>query len=154
MTDIYAILVPELQADPEQIGYASLSNADAAAAINARTRTKPRDCPMGELCGWLIQTSIIDTCESVQDNDQLPAEVRGLARKVTRIFGNPHLSAIDPTSLTAVAGGLLQAGIIDASLYDQALVLASEPCSRADQLGLPVIGTGHVESARGMIGGE
>lgn len=151
--DVYTILVPELQADPEQIGYASLSHAEVAEAINARTRTKPRDCPMGELCGWLIQTGIIDTCEAVQGGDQLPAEARGLARKVTRIFGNPHLSVVDPTSLTAVAGGLLQAQIIDETLHAQALALASEPCSRAEQIGLPEVGAGHIESAREMIGG-
>lgn len=152
--DVYTILVPELQADPEQIGYASLSHADAAAALNARTRTKPRDCPMGELCGWLIQTGVIDTCEEKQNDSEQSAETRGLARKVTRIFGNPHLSVIDPTSLTAVAGGLAQAQIIDETLYAQALALASEPCSRADQLGLPEVGVGHIESAREMIGGE
>lgn len=154
MTGVYAILVPELQADPEQIGYASMSELDIVHSLNARTRSKPRDVPMGELCGWLIQTGVIDQCEDIVSNDQAPAELRGLARKVTRIFGNPHLSVIDPTSLAMVAGGLLQAGVIDTTLHGQALALAAEPCSRAQELGIPFeVGPGHVWSAIDTIGG-
>ena len=159
--DYYTVLVPEVRDDPLGRGYSGMTDAEAAADLNTPSQTVvvSRRCDERVIIAEFEPSAT--AADAFLDKLQLVAEdagfaAHGLVAKVLKWlnvpvesgggfdFGHPRTQAIAP----ALVG---QQGITEAEVA-ALLALANETQSRAQQLGLGTVSSGHVKSAREQIG--
>lgn len=149
---MYDILVPELRDDPAGIGYAGMSDAEAAAAINASTQPARQLVPL-----WLIKRRLIETgawLGIVQYANQGENEQWRHAAALTCIYVDDQRFEnldLDLPATQQMLGALQLAGLVTADMAAEIDSLADTMTSRAAILGLPRVEPGHVESARKMM---
>lgn len=126
------ILKTELSTDPLARGYSTMSDAEAATDLNTVYRTKARDY----VAGWEIFNATDDT-EYAALTDAQKSSWDALC----------GIESIDTTSGIAKAreAELFGAGT---TTRDNLISLKSSAVSRAVELGLGIVKTGHVEEAR------
>jgi hypothetical protein len=130
----YAILKAEITDDPLGRGYAAMTDAEAAASLNAPSRTRPVTC--------IDPAVALKAC--------VPSEFKALATADKQTFlGVLAIGPVDPSNATIKA---IFADIFAAGTTTRAnlLALATEPCSRAEELGLGVLSAGDITRARAI----
>ena len=149
--DEYGILINELQSDPLGVGYVNMSDEEAAAALNAPTRTKPDDT-LYTLRKVLMSVSdaatLIAKLDAVAESNPIVAEAMRMLRTYSEGGG---LSFAEPATI-AMIEQLHAGGVLTQQERDELLAIGKQPASRAEELGLPEVYPGHIESARLMIG--
>lgn len=147
---MYDILVAEIGDDPLGYGYANMSDEQVADALNALTRTKPDDTlyTMRRLMiGVSDAATLIAKMDAVAASNPVVAE----AMRMLRTFGEGGgISFADPATI-AMIQQLYAANVLTDTERDELLAIGKQPASRAEELGLPQVYPGHVESARNMI---
>jgi hypothetical protein len=150
----YAKLVSELKTDPAGIGYAGMTHRQAADAMNAAVRTVKRDVPPEKLFKLLVERGLwVKLSRLAEDTSQQTAARSEAAQLLVEVAYPPGGASIDLSS-AAVAGALntlVAAGDLQASDKNAILALSDMKISRAEEIGLPFVYEGHVESARRMF---
>jgi hypothetical protein len=147
---MYNALIPELRDDPAGMGYAAMSDHEAASAINASTQPARQLVPL-----WLIKRRLIETGAWLALQAAAAAESAVQpAAKLTLEYVDDHRFEnldLDLLSTQQMLGALQAAGIVSAELAAELDTLADTTTSRAMMLGLGRVEPGHVESARRMM---
>ena len=149
MADIEG-LAKEMNEDPLNRGYSSMSDQQVADDLNTSRRTKYRDVPVAELVGVVELRGIYEKLESASTTE---------AAKLLRLSGNKSpitsLAYSDSSQRTQIDGLLDQLaadGIISSEDQEALKDLGTYKVSRAEELGLlgasPSIGPAHVNQAR------
>lgn len=142
----YRVLADELQ----QTQYAALSDAEAAAALNAETVQVRRAVPRATLVVAARGAQITLAMRMAMDNSAVPATVRAGCAEILSMINDQDTPTIDldhPTSQQMFAM-LQQAGVINAQQAALIDALADSVTSRAAQLGLGYVSPGDVQQAR------
>ena len=133
----YSKLATELNTDPVSLGYAGLNNAQAAAKLNAtdtgRTRSRTR-----------VEVTEVFNCI---DDGAWPATAI-LQDKLRGILSMPYVDASN-TNTRGIFGAIFPNAGATAATRTRLLALATEPISRAAELGLGFVTEGDVQIARG-----
>ena len=133
----YNKLAVELNTDPAGLGYAGLNNAQAAAKLNAtdtgRTRSRTR-----------VEVTEIFNCI---DDGAWPTTAI-LQDKLRGLLSMPYVDASN-TNTRGILGAIFPNSGATAGTRARLLALATEPVSRAAELGLGLVTPGDVEVARG-----
>jgi hypothetical protein len=150
----YAKLVSELKTDPAGIGYAGMTHKQVADAMNSAVRTAKRDVPPEKLFKLLVERGLwVKLSRLAEDTSQQTAARSEAAQLLVEVAYPPGGASIDLSS-AAVAGALntlVAAGDLQASDRNAILALSDVKISRAEEIGLPFVYEGHVESARRMF---
>lgn len=141
-----AKLSAELADDPLGRGYAGMSDAEAAASLNATDREKPRRVPVGELLTVLRDRG---KWLAIKVSDLEPAAAARDLFEGAQIV--PDVNLANP-AMQAGLDGLQDADLIDAGTRADIEALGETRRSRAEELGLlgrsPEVGPAHVARAR------
>lgn len=154
----YAALVAELRDDPLGAGYAAMTDAQRMAALTAKTRSRPRRLSSLDLLLWGGADGrlarVRKAAQKAPPYDGLPDAAHAVAIVADALVTRQD-AGFDPSlpSHLAMVDALVAAQVLTAGDRTALLALASEPCSRADELGLAGLGMGHLASARAQIGG-
>lgn len=145
----YQILTPELRDDPENIGYAGMSDDAAAAALNLRTRTRT----VTTFATWRKMLADLGptVTATVKAKVEAAAEANpavALALDMLSEYGDGGGLDIGHANTRAVIDSLAAGGVLTLDESTAIKAMAEQPCSRADELGLPAIDAAHVQSAR------
>lgn len=156
----YAVLNGELRNDPLGVGYANMTDAEVAAALNAKTRTKvvQRFISLRAVAnvlddveyGLLKQALAVAVQQSPRIADmikflEMPCSDDGTTGGID--FGNETVRAFIVQLCDS-----LNAGQTGEAIKQKLLALAEEPCSRLEELGLnELVNEHHVASARKMM---
>lgn len=150
----YEVLISEIKNDPLERGYSKMSYGDIVSSLNTKDREKEiLHTISGEiLLRWLASKGKLIVVEQLKtDEDPLK---QNLALVVDKLL-NRSGTAIDIREATdkslldyAVSIGVLST---DERTELDALFSSVSLISRAEELGLPVVGDGHVKSARELI---
>lgn len=144
----YAKLQAELINDPLNRGYADMNDTERAASLNAPTRTTLRPLTMKELREWAAEgTRAIDIHNAITDETK-PPQVRNICLVADKLLGTDE-GSLEPgnDAHLALINGLVSAGIITAPDRTALAVKASDPCSRAQELGIDPPDDKHVHDA-------
>ena len=160
MSDFYEVLIAELRDDPLGRGYARMTDAEVAAALNATTRTKvvQRFISLRAVAnvlddveyGLLKQALAVAVQQSPRVADmvgflEMPCDASGTTGGID--FGNETVRAFICQLCDS-----LNAGQTGKAIKQKLLALAEEPCSRLEELGLnELVNEHHVASARKMM---
>lgn len=136
-----AILNTELHTDPLGMGYAALMPTcpgNVADKLNAQTRTIARSVSMPAFLAWAASNGMRAV---LQDKANATGDaLRSSALAMLDIIGNS--TSLDLSSSTIGQGNLsmlqawVAAGAMTQVQHDALVALASQPCSRAQELGL------------------
>ncbi|MEO0133061.1 MAG: hypothetical protein ABIK73_09070 [candidate division WOR-3 bacterium] len=159
MADFYQTLVQELQNDPLGFGYASMTNAQVAEILNAKTRKKivQRFVSLRAIATVLTdeeyaafkQVLSVAATQSPRVADmvaflEMPCDDSGTTGGID--FGNEQVRGFITQLCSAIENG--------EQIKNKLLGLAEVPCSRLEELGITeVVNEHHIESARKMMGG-
>ena len=143
----------ELITDPLSRGYAAMTDAQVAASLKVKNRTKHRRVPSSEVLKWSgangRASRIRKAANGVSPFDSLPDEIRSVAI-VADVLVNRGDISFDSQDLghVAMSQALILGSVLSQEDVNALLSLSTEPCSREDELGLGSVGDGHVKSAR------
>lgn len=133
----YGTLAAELTNDPVGLGYAGLTNAQAAAKLNAtntgRTRNRAR-----------VEVTEVFNCI---DDGAWPATAI-LQDKLRGVLSMPYVDASN-TNTRGILGAIFPNSGATAATRTRLLALGTEAISRATELGLGYVSEGDVALARG-----
>ena len=129
----YSTLTAELQSDPTGVGYAGMTDAEAAAAMNAATRTR--------LAATIDSAALYEAIVPAEFG-ALSADEKQLVRDLFTL-GTVHVRDGSNGRAVLLATFGAQSGTIAALIE-----AATERISRAAELGLPPVDAAHVQSAR------
>jgi hypothetical protein len=137
----YAVLKTEL-ADPV---YTGLSDADAAAALNAQTVATFQKVEYSDVASYLM---LVEKYLPISESATASGKAFMLAMSTFQTFDlrKPGVE----TAVVNLLDALIVDGLITASDKAAILALADDTISRAQELGLPVVRPGHVETARAI----
>ena len=128
-----------LQSELQKPEYAALSDADAAARLNAPIVTGRRRVPLAEFVHRLFADATWAKLQAAANGEVagMPAQVKAAAITVYDYLRNPHVETIDMDNdvTKSVLAALIQAGILSQPLVDGIGALANIASTRAAQLG-------------------
>lgn len=139
-----AALAAELADDPLSLGYAQLSDAQAADVLNAPTRPGRKPVPASEVRRYVLLAGLWPGFQALAASGTDPVQ-RGTAITILQTLAPNSFDTIrmnDPAIRTAVAQMLqtmVDAGAMTAAQRDAMVALGDAQVSRAEELGL-----GHV----------
>lgn len=147
MPDIYDTLVLELRDDPLGIGYAGMGVKEVFASLHAPVRPVPvRTMSRGSFLATVAPLVI-------RLDDKEPAIQKRWEILMLMLTGGDDTIDVSRPQIQ----GLLDVAVADKVMLPEeraALTRAgSRTVSRAEELGIPQVGDGHVESALKLIGG-
>lgn len=153
MADVYAVLVPELTADPLARGYAGMTDAQRLASLTAKDRSKLAPMRLGAFNQFLMGAGLLKGIRGGQDHAD--AAVSSICIGLMLQFQGNADRMIDPADpkTGGMIDALIAAGIATGGHKAAFLTACGVPCSRAEELGLSNLGLGHMASARSMMGG-
>jgi len=155
----YDVLIPELHDDPLGRGYVGMSDAEALASLRTTNRTRVFESRITEL--GIVKAITEATGFAINGEEFMQAleavgESQPLVKRMIKWLqpGDPGLDMGDPhvrgtLDLLAFTPGT---GITTAAVA-AVKATAEASCSRAEELGIPDVGTGHIKSARELIAG-
>ena len=142
-----AKLKSELTVDPESMGYAGLSDADAAGAINLANRDYTVPLDSRTALEWAMRTGRLADIETATTAGT-PA-IQAIAIGVQHLLSRADTEIdMDNPDHVAMVDGLVAGGVIDAGNKAELVTMSTSQRSRADELGLGQVRVGHVEKAR------
>lgn len=138
----------ELIAELSLPAYASMTDQEAADAINAKTVSRSRLVPIWEVKQLAIISGYWPVIKAGQlsDNQQLA----GLCLSVIDWIDDPKLQTIDVglPAVQAMVGGLVTFSLLTQEQADEILSLGTETIPWTQANGLPEVGLGLVINAR------
>ncbi len=144
----YARLKAEITSDPLARGYSGMTDAQVAASLNTVDREVDQPVNLRDLIVYLLKNGKWLGIKSEAASNALGVQKECEAFMV--IMDNPNFDDLDLTDagVQAMLGSIKTVGLLDAA--DQAAILAmgKKAVSRAEELGLPIIREGHVQSVR------
>ncbi len=142
-------LKAELTEDPLEQDYASMSDVEATASLNALTRTRLRAVSMTELREWAAINARAFKVRAGIDNGTLTDQQRNLCLIADKLLGTDD-GNLDPSNAAHITfvNELVSAEVLNADDRDALITKATEHISRATELGLGVVKAGHVERVR------
>ena len=145
----YQILRAELENDPLGIGYAAMTDDEAAAALTAPALPARRHVPVGDVMAVAYRTGVYTRLIAAQRSPQTPVELYAVIASLLDLK-DARFDAInlDEPASRAMFATLGQAGLLsvqEAAAFD---ALASAVVSRAEQLGLSGVSVADVHNAR------
>jgi len=142
-----AKLKTELVTDPESMGYAALSDADAAGAINLANRDYTVPLNSRTSLSWAMRTGRLADIETATTTGT-PA-IQSIALGVKHLLGRSDTEIdMSDSDHVAMIDGLVAGGVLDAANKAELVTMATSQRSRADELGLGQVRVGHVQEAR------
>ena len=133
--------------------YASMSDQEAANAINTKTVTVRRLVETWRVKQYAIEQSIWGKVKVALRKNDTPDDVYGLCIQlvdwVDDSAGKIQTVDVDVPSVQMMLGGLVQIGVATQEQVDGILALANTPIRWVDSVGMGTIGDGHVRSMRG-----
>lgn len=133
--------------------YATLSDQEAADAINAKTVTVRRLVETWRVKQYAIENGIWATLKLVRENTGLPNEIRGLVISildwVDDSAGKIQTVDMDLPSVQYMLGGLVTATLATQEQVNAILAMADTSICWVDSVGMGTIGDGHIRSVRG-----
>jgi hypothetical protein len=149
MAPCITTLKTELSDDPLDRGYAAMNSTEAAASINSVDRSRLRILGSHDLREWAVEDGRgLRILEAITDAE-LPASVRNVCYIAEKMIAseNTSLNVADPKH-SAMLVALVTAGVLTSAEQTALVDAATEPISRATELGLGRVGVGNVEQAR------
>ncbi len=147
----YSKLVAELR-DP---AYEALTDAQAAAAINAKLVIVRAPVETWQVKQFLIEQSIWPGLKLTQEDREVPAAIRGLCISVVDwvddAAGKVRTVDLDLPSVVQMVAGLVSAGLATEQQASAMRSLGDQLLSWPVANGQPQVGAGHVRSAREMM---
>lgn len=144
------VLQNELESDPLGLGYASKSNEEIAAAMNAETllSASSRFRPVSDVWLQLARWGVLPSIKKASETEGHPLHT--LAYAIMAFLTGPveEFDLKDPMAQTLMTG-LVQAGVINKAQKDHLTSLSDKYESRAAQLGLPPVQYWDVGQVRG-----
>lgn len=147
-----AALASELATDPEGLGYVSMNDPDAAAAMNAPrdTATSKLPVPIVDILRWLDQNGKTATLV----NNLVGGAPNTSVQRFDVVTSNPHRTELDPENAQVEAlftelrddGGFLDNA--DLAAIKGLAVVVNEGASRAVELGFGMVYPENVMRAR------
>ena len=142
-----AKLKTELVTDPESMGYAALSDADAAGAINLANRDYTVPLNSRTSLSWAMRTGRLADIETATTAGT-PA-IQSIALGVKHLLGRSDTEIdMSDSDHVAMIDGLVAGGVLDAANKAELVTMATSQRSRADELSLGQVRVGHVQEAR------
>jgi hypothetical protein len=132
--------------------YASMTDQEAADAINAKTVTLRQLVPTWRVKQYAIENGIWPKIVLVrEDNEQSDLVLRGLCISVISWIDDPSIETIDVDLLKVqeMLGGLVAYTIATQEQAAAILAMANTSIRWVDSVGMGSIGDGHVRSVRG-----
>jgi hypothetical protein len=133
--------------------YASLTDQQAADAINAKTVTVRRLIETWRIKQYAIEQSIWGKVKVALRKNDTPDEVYGLCSQlidwVDDQAGKIQTVDVDLASVQMMLGGLVQIGVATQEQVNAILAMADTPIRWVDSVGMGTIGDGHIRSVRG-----
>lgn len=151
-----AALTSEIANDPLTIGYSSMTDQQVADSLNGLTRTRQTPISSAELLAWSGAGADASTkCryERIQEAAATHGTnaVRGAAVAALGMIERDGTSLdLSRSDRMAMLNAIVAGGVLTAGEKDELLALGAQSISRADELGLGIVGDGHVASARGQ----
>ena len=140
-------LKTELVTDPESMGYAALSDADAAGAINLANRDYTIPLNSRTSLSWAMRTGRLADIETATTAGT-PA-IQSIALGVKHLLGRSDTEIdMSDSDHVAMIDGLVAGGVLDAANKAELVTMATSQRSRADELSLGQVRVGHVQEAR------
>lgn len=149
----------ELADDPEGIGYASMSDPEAADAINARNRPTRGTVPASDVRRYVLLNGIWPRIAAAAQSSPDPT-VQGTAVTILQTLAPNSFDEIrmgDPAVFGAVSqmlNTMVTAGIMTDAQRLAMIALGNVSVSRASELGMPHIHHTDVGMARQTIVGD
>ena len=142
-----AKLKTELVTDPESMGYAALSDADAAAAINLADRAYTVPLNSRTSLSWAMRTGRLADIETATTAGT-PA-IQAIALGVKHLLGRSDTEIdMSDSDHVAMIDGLVAGGVLDAANKAELVTMATSQRSRADEIELGKVRVGHIQEAR------
>lgn len=142
-----AKLKTELVTDPESMGYAALSDADAAVAINLADRDYTIPLNSRTSLSWAMRTGRLADIETATTAGTPAIQAIALGVKHLLSRADTEIDMSDPDHV-AMIDGLVAGGVLDAANKAELVTMATSQRSRADELSLGQVRVGHVQEAR------
>jgi len=137
-------------AEPE---YASMTDQEAADAINAKTVTVRRLVETWRVKQYAIENGIWATLKLARENTELPNELRGLCISiidwVDDSAGKIQTVDMDLPSVQYMLQSLVAVPLATQEQVNAILAMADTPIRWVDSVGMGTIGDGHIRSVRG-----
>lgn len=140
-----SILSDELTNDPLGRGYSGMTDAEAAAALNAADRPSVRPVSNKKYLKWLAGTRRKKIADAAAVHSS--ATVQGLAQMALDMILRADVDYVRGDH-EAMLDGLVAGGVLDADDKGALDDLADIQISRAEELGLSLVGDQHVKRAR------
>lgn len=146
----YEILTAELQNDPAGLGYATMTDAEVATAINATTQAARQLVPLWQIKKAAIESNLWLAIKNAAAS-HADAQVQGVANVTLDYISDSRFENLDMdlASTQAMLGALVAGGVVTQDFVDALDAMADTTTSRANVLGLGTVSDGHVKSARG-----
>ena len=132
--------------------YASMTDQEAADAINAKTVTLRQLVPTWRVKQYAIENGIWATLKLARENTELPNELRGLCISiidwVDDSAGKIQTVDMDLPSVQYMLGGLVTATLATQEQVNAILAMGSVTVAWTQHNGLPEIGRGLVANIR------
>ena len=129
-----------LQTELAKAEYQTLSDADAAARLNAPIVTGRRHVPLAEFVHRLFADATWAALQVAASGSVagMPEQVRGAAVTVYDFLRNPHVETIDMDlpATKGVLATLIQAGVLSQAVVHEIDALGNVATTRAAQLGI------------------
>jgi len=137
----------ELTADPIGVGYASMTDQQAADALSARNRVRKRPLPTHEIKKYMV---LNDLWLPIKQSTTAEAQIALDALATFEFFdvADAATGALVEAKLTSILDGLIAKGLITATHKTDILAMANEPISRAEDLGFSPVTPVDVAKAR------
>jgi hypothetical protein len=147
----------ELSGDPAGLGYQGLSDAQAADALNARTRPGKQPVPASEVRRYVLLNGLWPGLQNLAANGTDPVQ-KGTALTILQTLAPNSFDSIrmnDPAVAAAVTQMLqtmVDAGVMTAAHRDAMVALGDAQVSRAEELGLGHVH--HIDVAEARSGNQ
>jgi hypothetical protein len=144
----YSILKTELTTDPLGRGYATMSDAEIAASLNAADRT------IVKLCMVQYRTMMadigVDATRAIMTAMAAAGQTDTVVALVDLWLKDPKSEGVDMghANTREVIDDLVTAGSITSAQAAAVKAMAEDTVSRATELGMPVILPGYIAKAR------
>jgi hypothetical protein len=154
----YSKLREELTNDPLERGYSGMSDAEAAADLNTKYRTRIRHISSAELLTWAggganDTTGVRSRYERIEANgdesEQSSRAVRGACKAAVKMVerSDTYLD-FDNAAHAAMVDGLVAGNVLTSDEKDELIAMGTESISRAAELGIGNVLPGYVTKAR------
>ena len=148
----YAILKTELTTDPLGRGYAAKDNQQVADSLNTVNRTLQEPVPIKQVLRWSVQTDAIYKLKQASASG--PRDQRRITEVALVLINHPHITELDveDPEIAAMLAALVAMALFKQGEVDALKARGQRTVSRAEELVLPPVSAGHIDSVRRRIG--